>query len=442
MRSVHASLGVALALSLAGCAGITAADKALRTDPVARLAPAGEGPWRADLGDPVLAPLLHRADLGALDVKLALTRLEKAKADVAAIQAGRGLRVDVGAEAAAGGRTLHHAGSAATPTLEASYEVDLWGRLRKTRDAMVGERTAAAFDVTAARLAIAAETVRAYVAMRLAEAQREVAVHRRDLAVHTAGLVAQRHAEGAAGSELVARSRIAAAETEAAVQWQEEERGLQLERLGDLIGDPTLALPWAGSLAAADPASPVSSDAVDGRPDIQAALARLQAADARRGAAVAAARPQFMISAMLGAADANIATLLDARTLAWALAASITHTVLDGGANRARIDGASAEADTADLAYRKTVLTAWAELRAAVVGQDRAQRDASLAQAAVNDADLELQTGERRHQEGLVDGVGLAELQDARELATARVQAAQARRLEARVQLALATGGQ
>lgn len=433
---------VALAVaSLAGCAGVTAADKAPRTDPVARLEPVGPAPWRVDFGDPVLDDLLRRADAGALDVKVALARLAKAQAGVGAARAARKIHLGVGLDAAAGGRTLHDAGSAATPSLDITDEIDLGGRLRRTQQAAENDRVAAATDVAAARLVIGAETTRAYEALRLAEAQIQAADRRRDLAVRGVTLTARRATEGSGSREAVEQARGAAARTEDQVAWWREERDLQAGRLADLIGVAHVDAP-AGAALSAPAGGEMSSDLVDERPDVQAALARLKAADFRRGAAVAAARPQFMISAMLGSANANIATLLDARTVAWAVAASITHNVLSGGANRARITGANAEADEADLTYRKTVLAAWSEMRAALIETQRAGRETEIARGAANQAAAALQVGERRHREGLIDGLQIAALQDGRETAATALASAAGRQVEARVRLALAAGGQ
>lgn len=441
MISPRTSLGVAIALTLAGCAGVTAADRALRTDPITRLTPADPAPWRVDFGDPVLADLLRRADAGALDVKIALARLAKAQADADAARAARRLHLGVGLDAAAGGRTLHDATSASTPSLALSNEIDIWGRLKRTGQAAESARTAAAADLVAARLTVSAEVARAYGAMRLAEAQGDSAARSLEVAHRASDLTRRRLAEGAVSQDAGAAAAAAADEASARQFWWREERTIQAAVLSDLVGAPQLDLPPAHGLASIPPREEISSDLVDGRPDVQAALARLQAADYRRAAAVAAARPQFMISAMLGSAEANIATLLDARTLAWAAAASITHNLLSGGANRARIDSASAEADEADLAYRKAVLLAWSDLRGALIAMDRADRDAALAISESARADLVLQVGERRHEEGEVDGLGVSTLEMAREAAADASRAAQARRVEARIRLALAAGG-
>jgi outer membrane protein TolC len=185
----------------------------------------------------------------------------------------------------------------------------------------------------------------------------------------------------------------------------------------------------------------VSSDVVDARPDVQAALARLRAADAERAAAIAASRPQFRISALFGAPGASLGALLDGRSLAWALASSVSHQVLDGAANRARVHAAGADADAADIAYRKTVLSAWSEVRAALVDQARAGREQAMAAQALAQAATASDLGRLRHAEGTADGLALTALRNDQALAQARSRAANLRTVDARVRLALATGG-
>lgn len=442
MRRWNAAVWAAIGLTLAGCASVTKADLAPRTDPRLRLTPAGAAPWRVDPGDPVLARLLQQADQGALDVKIALARSTKADADLAAARAARRVSVSAGADAAIGGRTFSDTARAATPGIDIRYEVDLWGRLRSAQDAAGADAAASVADVQTARLAVAAETVRAYDALRAAQAERFNAARRRDLAEQIVKLEGQRTAEGVGEDGAAAKARAALSSANARVVWLDEEADLQLARLRDLVGNPDLVLPPGALPAPARAPERVSSDVVDARPDVQAAWNRLAAADSRRAEAVADARPKFIISALLGAPDATLATLLDTRALAWALAGSITHELLDGGAKRARIDAASAEADMADLAYRKAVAAAWAQVRDALNEQARAGRDAAAVEAELADARAALEVGRRRAVEGVIDGVALAALQDNSESSAQRVLAVDVRCLDARIQLALATGGQ
>jgi multidrug efflux system outer membrane protein len=431
----------AAAALLSGCAHLNEADRAPRTDPVARLRPQGPPPWHVDFGDPALADLLRDADAGSLDVKIALARVARARAEVAEAHARRTLRVSIGAEAAGGGTSFRDARSAATPTFEAAYEVDLWGRLARADDATAQERAAADADLISARLLVAAETVRAFAALRDAQAAVAAFGERVSLAERSLALTERRAGEGAAGPPAVAAARAALAPAQYGLAAAQEDVGLHTARLADLLGRPGVTLPAGPALTAEfAPAGP-ASEALAARPDVQAAFARLQAADARRAESVAASRPQVQIAALLGAPDASIATLLDARALAWAVAATITHSLLDGGAARARVQAASADADVADLQYRKAVLAGWSDLRAALVDAARARRALAAAQAADAEARRSAAVVAVRRREGVADGLdGIAAI-DAQQEADDQLRGARLGLVEARVRLALATGG-
>lgn len=431
----------AAATLLSGCAHLDPADRAPRTDPVTRLNPQGPSPWRLDFGDPALAALLREADSGSLDVKIALARVARARAELAEAHAHRAVQASIGGEGAGGGTDFHDARSAATPTFEAGYEVDLWGRLAHAEEAAAHDGAAADDDVTSARLLVAAETVRAYAALRVAQETAEAFTRRTALAERGLALTERRIAEGAAGPAALAAARSVLAQSQAGLASAREEQSLQADRLANLLGRSSVDIRAGSTLTADLPAPSTASEIVAGRPDVHAAFSRLQAADARRAQAVAASQPQFQITALLGAPDASIATLLDARALAWAVAASLTQSVLDGGAARARVHAASADADVADLQYRKVVLAGWSEVRAALIDAIRARREIVAAQLASDDARRAAAVIAARRQEGVADGLDEVAAESGHEAAQDQLRVARLNAVEARVRLALATGG-
>ena len=443
---------LALAVLLSGCAHETAADRAPRPDPVARLAPAGESIWRENLGDPALADLLRRADLGALDVKIALARLERAQAEVDLAGAAAGPRLEAGVAGALGGRTFASRRAVGAPTLEATYDFDVSGRIARLRQAAASEWTASAAEVAGARLLVGAETARAYVGLCAAQDELAAAGRRQTAAGRSMTLVRARLAEGlATGPDVETQVAALDAATGAAQAARLAARS-QAARLAALTGGPPLPEPAPAPPPAPPPApcalpdlppasQVVAADLGDGRPEVQAALARLQAADFRRAAAVAAERPQFLISAVIGAPDAAIATLLDTRALAWALAGRIGETLLDAGAGRARIRAAASEADLADLAYRKTVLQGWTELRIAAMTEVAADERLAAARRADVRAQARLGVAQARHDQGATDGLALAQAREGLEQAHDLVRQARLGAAEARIARGLAGGG-
>lgn len=441
MRAGHFLAVSGLVMGLAGCSGLTAADRGPRGDPIVRLNVQTPGPWREDFGDPALRDLLRQADAGDLDTKMALARLERADAEVEAADAVRGINVFAGVASAVGGRTFRTATSAATPTLEITNEVDVWGRIKRSRQAARSERGATASDATEVRLQVGAETVRTYLALRMSQADARTATRRRVLAERGLALVRTRAAQGAATARDIDARRLAVeAAGDQALRATDVAR-LQTARLGDLTGRP-VAIPDIGpSLQLGAPPGPVASSVVDTRPDVRAAYARIAAADQHRASAIAASRPQFQIAAAFGSPDAVVATLLDVRALAWAVAGTVSHQILDGGARRAKVHIATADADLADLAYRKVVLDAWNQIREAVAAEAEARRALSAAEADARFARAGLETGRTRRAAGVADGLAIIALDDAAEQAANAAVRARLMVATARVQMALATGG-
>lgn len=408
------------------------------------VAPETGPPWSPDLGDPVLADLLARAERGSPDVRMALARIERARADVDLARAGRRPHLTIGAEAAIGGANFSStADGAGTPVL-GGYEVDLFHRLKRGQEAAEADAAAALQDAAGARQLVSAEVARAYVALRTAQARQAVADVKATLAAQASDLIRRRQAEGSATDDDLTAARMAEARSRAEQQASVHAVEAQRMRLGVLLGlnDPIDEPAFAGDEIPTTPlVIAVSSEAVLDRTDVLAAQARLRAADARRAEAVAASRPRFTLTAGLGSGDTDLLYLLDVRALAWAVAGSLTHELLDGGAAKARKRGAEAEARIAELAYRKAVGEAWGQARLDLAALQDATTAETLARKAWRQAVVAFGTGQTRHRDGDIDGVALATLEARAADADTTLTEAQAARAQAYIDLSLALGG-
>ncbi len=407
--------------------------------PAATVAPA----WAPGLNDPVLRDLLARAELGSLDLKMAMARLERAGADVDLARSGRRPHLTVGADAALGAANFSSARSGVGLPSSANYEVDLFGRLKASVAAARSDQAAAAADVAVARQLVLTETAKAYVDLREAQAKRAATQATLDAAQRNEALVARRRSEGdALGEDLLAAGR----ETRSATVEHDAARyavDAACIRLGQLLGQdgPIDEPAFDGSLLATPGLGALSSEAVLARPDIQAAQARLQAADARRAEAVAATRPRFTLTGTLGGGEPDLLYLLDVRALAWSVVGGLTHELYDGGAGKARKHGAAADATVAELAYRKAVGDAWAQARLGLGALDQATATETAARQTFAEAEQALARGQARHREGEIDGAAMARLEGAVAQARATLAEASAVRARAYFDLTLALGG-
>ncbi|MBO9560904.1 MAG: TolC family protein [Caulobacter sp.] len=400
--------------------------------------------WAATLDDPVLSDLLVRADQGSLDIRMALARLDKAQADVALARADRRPRLTIGAEAAIGGADFSSSSAGAGAPLAGSYEIDLFHRLKSRRGAAEADKVAAEHDVAAARQLVLAEVARAYVTLRADQEHRAAATIRADLARQAQDLLGRRASEGMILAEAVATARTARAQADADLQRGVHAVEADCWRLGLLLGQdvPVDEPAYAGDEIPVTPSlAEATSEAVMARPDIQAAYARLQAADARVAEAVAASRPRFTLTAGIGSGDPDLLYLLDVRALAWAIAGGLTHELLDGGAAKARKHGAEAEARLAELAYRKAVGQAWGQARLDLAALQDAAAEEAVAKRAWTRAVGVFGTGQTRHQDGDIDALALAALEARAVEADVALTNAQAARAQAYVDLLLTLGG-
>jgi len=401
-------------------------------------------PWSPTLDDPVLADLLAHAELGSLDIRMALARLEKARADVDLARAGGRPRLTIGAEAAIGGADFSSSSAGAGAPVLGGYEVDLFHRLKHGQEAAKSDEAAALQDVAAARQLVLAEVARTYVGLRADQEHRAAAQLRASLAGQIEDLIRRKTVEGSARDEELTSARTAQTRARAEVQRAKHAVEADRMRLGLLLGqDKLIDEPaYAGDEIPATPSmTTVASEAVQARPDIQAAFARLQAADARRAEAVAASRPRFTLTAGVGSGDTDLLYLLDVRALAWAVAGGLTHELLDGGAAKARKRGAEAEAQLAELAYRKTVGEAWGQARLNLAALQDAATAEAVAKRSWTQAVRAFGTGQMRHDDGDIDGLALAALEAGAADADVALTNAQAARAQAYVDLLMALGG-
>jgi multidrug efflux system outer membrane protein len=373
-----------------------------------------------------------------------VARLEKARADVDLARASHRPHLTIGAEAAVGGADFSSSNAGAGAPVLGGYEVDLFHRLKHGVDAAKSDEAAALQDTAAARQLVLAEVARTYVTLRADQEHQAAAELKADLAAQVEELNRRRTLEGAARDEDLTTARLNRAQAIAEAQRAAHAVEADRLRLGLLLGqDGPIDTPaYVGDEIPDTPSmTTVSSEAVQARPDIRAALARLQAADARRAEAVAASRPRFMLTAGIGSGETDLLYLLDVRALAWAVAGGLTHELLDGGAAKARKRGAAAEADLADLAYRKAVGQAWGQARLNLAALQDAAAAESVAGKAWTRAVRAFGNGQSRHQDGDIDGVALAALEASAIDADVALTNAQLARAQAYVDLLLAVGG-
>lgn len=287
--------------------------------------------------------------------------------------------------------------------LQASYELDVWGRVRDTARAARDRAQASAGDLAAASLSLHAEAAVDYLTLRgvdneLVVLDDTIASYQKAL-----NLTQARFKAGYA-----AEPDVAAAEASLELtRTQAAEMRLNREKLEHAIAILTGQAPAAFSIAshAYHTDVPAVADVLPGellqrRPDIAAAERRVEAANYDIGAARAAFFPTFSLSALIGQQASTQASLASAAATTWALGATSLLNIFDGGRRRSESSRAHAAFDEAAANYRQTVLNAYGEVEDNLATIRVLDEENKTQTAAVDAATRAMEQAERRYTAG------------------------------------------
>lgn len=410
-------------------------------------------------GDPAFEALAAQALAQSPSLAAALARVEAARASAA--RAGAERLPQLGADASVtgvrtspnqigsnlpGGIALDTERVAYAANLTASWDTDLFGRIKAQARAADARLDAAEWEAHGVRVALLAEIAGSVIDWRSLTA-REVAL-RQDLAAAEglARLALSREEAGLAPGFDRVRAQAAASASNSRLAALENERARLVGRLVTLtaLDGEAVASALAQPFAAGDvpsPARALPSSLLQNRPDVLAAMAQLQAADADLAAAARQRFPRLTLSAALGLLSFNLSSLFESDSLVGSLGAGLAAPLLDFGRIEAEIDGAAANKSAAFAAYRGAVFTALGDAEAAY-GLVAAS-DIEAAAAMDENAQLEraASLADTRFRAGLADFLTVLEARRAADASGERAAAALGRARRARVLLWQALGG-
>jgi multidrug efflux system outer membrane protein len=406
MRSLFVTSAAALLSACAVGPDYTAPETAATPFVQAQAAGIAEQPfeaaWWEQFQDPVLDSLIERALADDLDLKIALARVEEARAYAGAARRDRW--PGVSAEAARSRSNQQQPGFTDERVEIDSYdagfatlwELDLFGRVRRGVQAAGAEADAAVADLRDAQVLVAAEVARNYVELR--GAQKRLNVARQNLGLQSETLeLTQVRLELGRGSELdVASAAARLAATEATIPPLAAAEVIAANRLAVLLGERPGAL--AAELAFREVAPHLTTLGVDSpaallrrRPDIRAAERELAAATARIGVAKADLFPRLTLSGFFGFVAGDADSLGESESRAWRITPVLSWAGFDRG-TWARVAVADARADAALAGYELTVLRALEETENAFVtyGSRRQRLESVVDQATASRTAAEL----------------------------------------------------
>jgi NodT family efflux transporter outer membrane factor (OMF) lipoprotein len=408
------------------------------------------GTWWELFGDAELNRLETLAAEGNQDLAAAFARLEQARALVKVVRADLFPQV-TGAASYNRQRTSENsiAGKSSTfntfyVPLSASWELDLWGRVRRSVEGAKARLTATADDLESTRLLVEAEVAIDYITIRGLEAQTKVLEETIQTYHRSLDLTENRHKSGIATDYDVSLAQTQLKSTEAQLPEVELQRATFRHALATLCGRPAsgFAIAPASGAAAVLPAIPVSvpSALLESRPDIASAERRMAAANEDIGVAVAAFYPTVTLSGLAGFQSIDAGTLFNWPSRVWALGPSVQLPLFTGGRNRAQLASTRAAYDITVAEYRATVLGAFQEVEDQLAAQGLLSTELAAEQAALQAARRTLEISNLRYKGGVITYLDVAIAQGAALSHEQTVVQLTARRFGAAVSLIKALG--
>lgn len=414
---------------------------------------APKGKWWEVFADPVLNALMEQVSVSNQTLKAAEASYRQARA---AVQSARAaffptLGASAGATRSGGGGNAGNGSNGTASTgrrydvsLDAGWEVDLWGRIRRLVEAARAGEQASAADLEAARLSLQGELATNYFQLRVTDAQRVLLEDTVKAFQRSYEVTQNRYRAGVAGKADVVQAEAQLKSTQAQLIDLRATRAQLEHAIAVLVGKP----PALFTLASADiqarlPAIPpgLPSTLLERRPDIAAAERRVAAANANIGVAEAAYFPRLSLSASGGFASNALSTLFSAPNRAWSLGIGLADTILDFGARSADVESARAAYDQAVANYRQSVLVGFQEVEDDLATlhwlaeEAEVQRDA--ARAARESVTLEL----NQYKAGTVSFLNVVEVQATQLSEERNTVTLLGRRLAASIALIRALGG-
>ena len=343
--------------------------------------------WWAAFHDAELDSLVSRAVAGNLDVKMAEQRIIEARAQKDVAESGYYPSISGTSQATRAhiptslghlptGNTVDFLDAGATM----SWEIDLFGKTRRTVEAADAQVGASIEDRRGALVTLLGELGNDYATLRAAQLRLDIAKRNITAETELVDLTRAKQSSGL-GSELdVAQSESQLATLRAVVPQLEAIVAQQANAIAVLLGQEpgalTAELSQPGALPPAPPVLPAAlpSDVVRNRPDIRAAERRLAAANAQIGVAEANRYPSLTLDPQAALAGGTLHQMFTGASLLWVAATNVKAPIYEGGKLDANVRSAEASAEEARLSYKKTVLTAFREIEDALIAYDAEQR--------------------------------------------------------------------
>lgn len=382
------------------------------------VAPAADAEFWRTFGDPLLDRLVDQALSSNHDLRIALARYDHANALLRDAKLDRFPTVTAGATAADALASSDQAPGLSRGErrenrydagITASWELDVFGRVRRGVEARRAEGWATASDLDAMQVAVVGEIANSYFQLRGTQERLRVARRNADNQQETLRLV-QARLDAGRGTEFdTSRARAQLEATLSRIPALEAAAAVQMHRIGVLVGEPPETLIAELQQPAALPSLPsgiasgTPGELLRRRPDVIAAEHRLHATTARIGVATADLFPRFTLGGLIGSQAIDSGALFQHDSQTHLIALGIDWSFLDIGRVRARIAASNADAAGELARYQQTVLLALEDAENALVRYDRTREEDAHLERAASDSARAAQLAQVRFHAGAAD---------------------------------------
>ena len=329
-------------------------------------------------------------------------------------------------------------------TVDANWELDLWGRIRRTTESARASAQASAADLAAARLSLQAELASDYFNLRIVDAQRSLLERTVAAYQDTVRLTTNRYNAGVVMRSDVVQSEAQLKSAQAQLIDLSNDRAQLEHAIAVLLGKPpsdfTLA-PTDRPTSLPDAPQAIPSQLLEQRPDIASSERHVAAANAEIGVARSAWFPLLTLSGNGGYRSNSTANLFTLPNRFWSVGPALAETLFNGGARLAESARARAAYDEAVAQYRQTVLTGFQEVEDSLAGLRILADEAQVEDEAVELARESVRLITNQYKAGTVGYLDVVNLQATLYANERTAVGLQGRRLTAYVNLIKALGG-
>lgn len=371
------------------------------------------GAWWTVFGDPQLDALEARIDVSNQNVKKAVADLQAARAMVDYQHAGFFPTISAGVAESRYRTSQNKEGSSLagktvsdySAGLTASWEPDVFGRIRDQVARAQADAQASEADLGAVRLSMGAQLAVDYFDLRSLDTQKRLLDDTVRAYAYALRLLQQQLLNGAIDASAVAQAQTQLESTRTQDSDIDVSRAQLQHAIATLVGEPAstfLLPPDAKTFVVPGIPVGVPSQLLERRPDIAASERRVAAANAKIGSAHAAFFPDLLLSASTGLESSFFAPWLSAPSLFWSLGPQLVGTLFDGGRRSATLHAANAQYDGAVADYRQTVLTAFQQVEDNLSALHTLADEAASQQRATTAAQLSQRLTMNRYNAGAV----------------------------------------